>query len=278
MSCQIGASLDRTRKVLLTAAGAAIVLVPVFLGMFLSPRGLAGQGESHEHPSFAIASLKPSDPNADGIHLSFSPGGRFSASNVTLRFLIKIAYDLRDDQIGGGPAWLGSQHYDVEAKSDPPIPGSGKELQAKIRPRLQTLLADRFQLKLTEGSKDLSGYMLIVAKGGPKMREVQNAPSGEGTFRASNSRLEAKDTTITVLARYLGEMTQSVVADGTGLTGHYAFNLEFAPDPVNPDAPTDATGPSLFTALQQQLGLKLEPQKVPAEFVTVSRAEPPSAN
>jgi uncharacterized protein (TIGR03435 family) len=98
--------------------------------------------------------------------------------------------------------------------------------------------------------------------------------------------MEAKDTTMRVLARYLGEMTHSVVLDATGLTGHYAFDLEFEPDPLLNSVPSgatpvvsaDATGPSVFTALQQQLGLKLEPNKVPAEFVTVSRAEVPSAN
>jgi bla regulator protein blaR1 len=286
MACRIGGGLTRAKKLLLTGAGAAMIVVPLCAGLLSAPPGFGQQRESDEHPSFAVASIKPSDANAQGIHLSFSPGGRFSASNVTLRFLIKIAYDLRDDQIGGGPGWLGSKRYDIEGKSDPPIPGSGKELQAQIRLRLQSLLADRFQLVLTQGSKELSGFVLVVARGGPKMREVPNAPAGEGSFRASNSRMEAKYTTMTVLARYLGETTQSVVLDATGLTGHYAFNLEFAPDPMinsgpaaaNPDTPADATGPSVFTALQQQLGLKLETHKVPAEFVTVSRAEVPSAN
>jgi bla regulator protein BlaR1 len=247
--------------------------------------GMACFAQSDSNPRFAVASVKPSDANADGIHLSFSPGGRFTASNVTLRFLIKIAYDLRDDQIGGAPAWVSSKRYDVEAKPDPPIPGSGKELQASVRLRLQTLLEDRFQLKLAEGSKEMSGFVLVVAKGGPKMREVTAPTAGQADFRASNSRMEARNITMAALAGYLGEQTQSVVIDQTGMQERFAFTLEFAPDPMvrysqpaaNPDASADA-GVSLFTALQQQLGLKLEPRKVPARFVTVSRAELPSAN
>ncbi len=236
-----------------------------------------------DRPTFAVASIKPSDPGTEGIRLAFSPGGRLAASNVTLRFLIKIAYNLRDDQIDGGPAWLGSKRYNVEGKSEPPVTASGQELKTAIRLRLQSLLEERFQLKLTESSKEMPVYFLVVAKSGPKMHEVKDAPPGEGTMRGANTHFDTEDVTLPVLARYLEEQTGRVVFDKTGLTAHYAFQLTWSPDPVLNDGgrggnPADAAGPSLFTAIQEQLGLKLEPHKAPAPFFIVSRAELPNGN
>lgn len=239
--------------------------------------------DAEDRPAFTVASVKPSDPGTEGIRLAFTPGGRLAASNVTLRFLIKIAYNLRDDQIDGGPAWLASKRFNVEGKSEPPVAAGGQELKTAIRLRLQSLLEERFQLKLTESSKEMPVYFLVIAKSGPKMHEVKDVTPGEGTMRAANTHFDTKDVTLPVLARYLEEQTGRVVFDKTGLTAHYAFQLTWAPDPDLNDSgrggnPADAAGPSLFTAIQEQLGLKLEPHKAPAPFFIVSRAELPNGN
>jgi uncharacterized protein (TIGR03435 family) len=166
----------------LAGAGAAAIVIPIGVGLLSAPRGVAQQtAEPAERPSFAVASIKPSDPDARGIMIRPGAGGRFSGSNLTLRFLIKFAYDLHDDQISGGPSWLDSKHYDIDANSDPPFGGDPRsmndaernEFMLQIRLRLQSLLADRFQLKISHATKEMSVYHVVVAKNGPKLKEAQ---------------------------------------------------------------------------------------------------------
>src|SRR5580700_4128061 len=158
MSYRAPQRLNVARKLL---PGAATILIPICIVLFSAPRGLAQQtAEPAERPSFGAASIKPSDPKgaafAPGVRgqmIRIVAGGRFSASGMTLRFLIKLAYELNDDQISGGPKWLDSRRFDIDANSDPPFGGDPrkmtdeerKEYLRQIRLRLQSMLADRFQ-------------------------------------------------------------------------------------------------------------------------------------
>jgi bla regulator protein blaR1 len=298
---------SRAREVL-AGSGAMAVVIAIAVGLLSAPRGIAQQtAEPTARPSFAVASIKPSDPDARGIMIRPGPGGRFSGSNLTLRFLIKFSYDLRDDQISGGPNWLDSKHYDVEANSDPPFGGDPRsmndaernEFMRQIRLRLQSLLDDRFQLKISHGTKEMSVYHLVVAKGGPKLKELQGASTGM-MFRIGAGVMDLSGADMEGLARALSEMTGRTVIDKTGLTGHYDIKVEFTPDPslamgrmMGPGPggpggggppggpqppPTESTGPTLLTALQEQLGLKLESHKGPGDIVNVDSAQFPSEN
>jgi uncharacterized protein (TIGR03435 family) len=300
MSHRAPQRLNVARK-LLPGAGAATILIPICIVLFSAPRGLAQQTAGPaERPSFSVVSVKPSDPNALGTLIRPAPGGRFSASNVTLRFLVKIAYQLHDDQISGGPNWLDSKRFDIEANSDPPFGGDPRSMKDEERNeysrqiclRLQSMLADRFQLKVTHTTKDAPVYYLVVAKNGPKLNQAQVTPDGQlPRMMMRPNGLDASGADMERLTRALSDLTGRTVIDKTGLQGHYDIKLEFAPDPAlalfrgpgpSPDAPTppmaDATHPTLLTALQEQLGLKLESHKGPADVVNVDSAQLPSEN
>jgi uncharacterized protein (TIGR03435 family) len=342
MSHRVAQGLNRARKLLLAGASAAAVVIPIAVGLLSAPRSVAQQtAEPADRPSFAVASIKPSDPEARGIMIRPGAGGRFSGSGLTLRFLIKFAYDLHDDQISGGPSWLDSKHYDIDANSDPPFGGDPRsmndaernEFMRQIRLRLQSLLADRFQLKISHATKEMSVYHLVVAKNGPKLKEAQDQAEqpaqklgqekpvqpqaganqvaqrrGGMMFRIGGGEMDLTGADMEAFARALSEMTGRTVIDKTGLTGHYDIKVEFTPDPslgmgrmMGPGPggpgggppggpggggppggpqtpPSESTSPTLLTALQEQLGLKLESHKGPGEVVNVDSAQFPSEN
>jgi uncharacterized protein (TIGR03435 family) len=282
---------------------AAAPLIPIALlaGLALAPR-IVAQPEivsSSSLPAFEVASVKPSDPDSQ-LKIDFAAGGRLFVRHATLRFLIKIAYDVTDDQLAGGPGWVGSARFDVQARPSVPQPGdpatmSKDELtlfHEPMRLRLQRLLAERFQLELTKESKPMPIFALVAAKpggGGIKMKldaspgdAVMAGNTGYGTLKATRVDMDT-------LARFLNEgQTGRPVVNRTGLRGRFDFTLEWAPDsgrnpstadpsaPLSP--PTDAPGVSIFTALTQQLGLKLEAQAGSADRLVITRAAMPSAN
>jgi uncharacterized protein (TIGR03435 family) len=152
---------------------------------------------------------------------------------------------------------------------------------AKTRQRLQTLLADRFQLRLRRETKELPVYALVAGKNGPKLREADE----QGAMSLGRGRITARKASMERLAENLGNQLGRTVVDRTGLEGNFAFELEWTPDPGQPldlldpsPAPADPSGPSIFTALQEQLGLKLEPQKDPVEILIIDHVEKPSEN
>jgi uncharacterized protein (TIGR03435 family) len=247
-------------------------------------------------PSFEVASIKPSDPDSQ-LKIDFAAGGRLVVTHATLRFLIKIAYDISDDQIAGGPGWMNSTRFDVQGKPAIAVAGDpGKMTKDEIvlfhepsRLRLQRLLADRFQLELRKESKPMPVFALVAAKNGPKMKADSGPGDAELKTGSGRGVLTATHTNMAALARFLSEgQTGRPVMDMTGLTGKYDFRLEWTPDaslnPLAPgaagsqQAPADAGGISIFTALQQQLGLRLEARTGASDYVIVTRAEPPSAN
>jgi uncharacterized protein (TIGR03435 family) len=240
-----------------------------------------------QRDSFEVASIKPGDPSPQLIDSQVLPGGRFTATNLTLKELIGFAYDLRPGSpVLGGPGWAGSDRFSIEAKADNTIPFPlGPDGIARIRPMVQSLLEERFKLRVHMETKEEPVYELVVAKGGPKLKEADSGSQGP---RISTARgpLAATAATMAFFAKAisgesLGIGVGRTVVDKTGLNGRYDFTLRFTREgdlggPLN-SAP-DPDAPSIFTALQEQLGLKLESAKGLVDILFIDHAERPEEN
>lgn len=281
MTQHVSVKLDFARKVLLVAMGLAAVAGPVAIGLLHAPRTYAQtQSGTAAQPSFEVASIKPSAPGGRGMQMMMAPGGRFTAKNVTIRVLIQQAYNVRDFQISGGPSWLTSEHYDLAAKAE----GEEQIKPEQLRLMVRTLLADRCKLVFHRDTKELPIYALVIGKNGPKLQEGQ----GQGPMlRMGRGTLTAQKVPMELFANNLAMQVGRTVIDKTGLKGEYDFKLEWTPDVSQPPAPResgeatappDPGGPSIFTALQEQLGLKLESQKGPVEILIIDSIEKPSEN
>jgi uncharacterized protein (TIGR03435 family) len=230
--------------------------------------------------AFEVATIKPTpmDARNNGSMILFPPG-RFRHTNATLRDLIRLAYGVQDYQISGGPGWSKDDRYDVEAKAEAAVP------RDQILRMLRALLADRFNLKVRETEEEASVYKLVVSKNGLKML----AASESSSPNARINRYEGKRT-MPRFAEYLSGIIGQPVIDRTGLTGPYDIKLEFTPDWVRErfvglgrtvqmnGEDLNLDGPSLFTALETQLGLRLEGSKGAVRFLVVESAEEPSDN
>jgi bla regulator protein BlaR1 len=243
------------------------------VGLLLSVSAVAcGQGASGKL-EFDAATIKPAVGREGGI-IRILPGGQtFTASNVPLRALIMTAYSARADQVSGGLAWANNDGWDIQAKAGRAV--SGDELMQMLR----ALLTDRFKLKLRDEKKTQPVYLLVVEK--PVANFRKNSDGSELALRpVALGHYIATNVTMSYLAWSLGRFpdTGRVVVDKTGLAGGYDFELAFA-QTVGPATAADAPlGPSLFTAVQEQLGLKLEPAKEPVDFYTIEQADRPSGN
>jgi bla regulator protein BlaR1 len=272
----VNISLFHGRKLLLAAACLAIFATPC-----------RSQTQQPAIAEFEVASIKPSDPAARGG--SIQPGGqRFTASNMPLVGLICFAWDVRDDQLSGVPGWILSQRYDVVAKSG----NSGTDPRQFLdlqRRSLQNLLADRFQLKVHRENRERPVYVLTVDKRGLKMKENNDLTSDPAPAIRITGKGQATAQIVSTayMAQFLTWLLGRTVLDQTGLKSNYDFKLEWAPDPSfepqrsqNTDVPmpADSSGPSIFSALQQQLGLKLESTKGPVEIIVIDHVEKPSEN
>jgi len=278
--------------------GSAVIAVLVVAALILATQSKAQISvvAASSLPAFETASIKPSDPDS-ALKIDFAAGGRLFVTHATLRFLMKIAYDISDDQIIGGPAWLNSTRFDIQAKPATATGGDPQSMTQEqilvfhepIRLRLQRLLADRFQLELRKESKPMPIFALVAAKNGPKMK--RDSTPGDAELKTGGGRgiLTASRVDMPMLAHFLSEgQVGRPVTDMTGFTGKFDFRLEWTPDPsLNPSAagaspnqqpPVDPGGISIFTALQQQLGLRLDARTGTADVVVVTRAELPSAN
>ena len=217
--------------------------------------------------------------------MKLSAGGLFEASGTTLSFLIKFAYDLHARQIIGGPSWLDTEKYDVTGKSDKPGKPSLPQLKAMIR----KLLADRFQLTVHHEKRELSVYAIMVAKSGPKLIQNDSDPNGVWDGGISPRNLSYKNMTMTEFANVLqqaGTIVDRPVVDQTGFgSTRYDFAMKWTPDALQPvgeagqrAADNGGAPPSLFTAFQEQLGLKLESTKAQVDVMVIDKAEKPSEN
>jgi uncharacterized protein (TIGR03435 family) len=230
--------------------------------------------------AFEAATIKPTplDARNNGSMILFPPG-RFRHTNATLRDLIRLAYAVQDYQISGGPGWVKDDRYDVEAKAESDVP------RDQILVMLRTLLAERFKLKVRETTEEASVYRLVVGKTGPKMLPASESNSPNARI----NKYEGKRT-IPRFAEYLAGIIGQPVVDGTGLTGPYDIKLEFTPDWVRErfvgrggtvqmnGNVLDLDGPSLSTALETQLGLRLEGSKGAVRFLVIESVDKPSEN
>jgi uncharacterized protein (TIGR03435 family) len=213
--------------------------------------------------AFEAASIKPTHDTPGSTSGINSTRGRITGRNVTLKRCIRGAYDIPETLILSGPKWIDEDRYDIDAVASDPA--GDHEMMVM----LQSLLVDRFQLKLHREQKEMSGYALVV-KNGPRVERVPNDTSA--TTSASRGRLEARASTMANLAQKLSDALKVPVVDVTHLEGRFNFTLSWDPTDVNP------SGPSVFTALQEQLGLKLESRKVPVDVLVIDAASKPSVN
>lgn len=208
---------------------------------------------------FEVAVIKPADPEGVSSWTRIS-GTEFHVIS-TVEFLLETAYGVQDYQISGGPKWFRSDKFDVDAKPERAVSGADMKLM------VQALLAERFHLVLRAETRELPVYALVMAKKGLKVQPViggtSSMSSGKGSLRGKMSLAE--------MGRYLSPMLGRTVVDRTDLKGAFDIKLTWAPD-------DDPAGPSIFTAIQEQLGLKLEPAKGPVQLLVIDRVEKPSGN
>jgi len=217
-------------------------------------------------PAFEVASIRlsNSDPvpfDASNEPLSRFPNNRFYSRNLPLTLVLGIAFGVDQRRIDGASAWLSTQNYFIEAKVD----GDRQLTKEQMQPLLQNLLAQRLGLKAHLESRLVAGYEMVVAKGGAKLQPTKGE-SGFGSItpnQLSGSKVDAPS-----LAQFLSYAVHQPVVDKTGLTGSYDIKLSYAP-PNDPNS----TLPDIFTAVQESLGLKLEPAKVPVDYLIIDHID-----
>lgn len=251
------------------------------VGLMVGAGPAAGQAAG-DGASFAVSAIKPSGAQSgQGLSVKFEPGGRFVARNANVRLLIKIAYNLNDDEVSGGPSWIGLTKFDIDAAPDPALEstGNGDADRARNRRMLQGLLRDRFQLKLRPEMKEMQTYALVVAKGGPKLSKSAGT-EGDTHFRGGVGTITGVAVSMDQLAAGVEDWVGHPVKNMTGLEGRYDLKLEWTPDQASAanDAVAADSGPTIFTALHQQLGLSLEGRKIQAPCEFVESVAAPSEN
>jgi bla regulator protein blaR1 len=284
---------------------------PIVFGLLAAPPSCA-QSQTASVPArqftYEVVSIKP-DKSGPGSRAQIAPDG-YSEKYVTLKGLILRAFGLQEFQLSGATGWVESERFDIDARMDTATADALQKLdvddQRTARQQmLQAVLADRFQLTFHRESKVFQVYSLVVAKNGSKLHEAKPGdtypngikyPNGGGGAGATMMRLGPTSHTLTAQAAPISSLLNALRAesmerpllDKTGLTGKYDFTLTWAPENVSvavpggaassQGVPGDPAAPSLFVALEEQLGLKLESGKAPIEIIVIDRAERPSGN
>jgi uncharacterized protein (TIGR03435 family) len=255
--------------------------------------------------SFEVASVKPNRSTDVAIRMDMPGGDRFTATNVSVRQLVLFAYDLQDARLIGGPDWIRSERFDVDARAGrvlPPWTPAGPPRE--VLQMLRTLLSERFRLMVHQEKRDLPVYALVVARNGqlgpairpstlgcgnPSKPSGPVVPSSPSEFtcgmRIGPGQMVMGGTPMSQFATILPSFVQRVVIDRTGLEGAYDFRLSWTPEGLRrgapppgapPLPPVDPDGATIFTALQEQLGLRLDPQQAPLDVVVIDRIERPT--
>jgi len=230
-------------------------------------------------PGYDVVSIKPDHTDSGRVSIRIDDGN-FDALNVSLKTMILGAYSLKEAQLFGLPKWGDSAHFDIKAKIIDP---DKKQLEAltpeEFASMQQPILADRFQLKFHRERKILPVYELVVMKGGPKFKEATPIElKGDQGMSLHNRTLVATGELMSRLADQLSAQLQRVVVDKTGLTAKYNFQLSWSPDDAGPPSPDVAAPPDIFTALEEQLGLKLQPAKEEMDTFVIDHVEYPTEN
>jgi uncharacterized protein (TIGR03435 family) len=221
---------------------------------------------------FEVAVIRPNPSGAAaGTAVNLYDGGRIKITNEPVKLLVRMAFQIQNAQIAGGPGWLDSERYNIEAKT-----GSPEKIQPdQLSVLMRSLLAERFHLVFHRETRELPVQALKVAKSGPKL--PLNTEGGPGAMTTkggpSRSQLIATGVSMRLLAGYIGNRLSRIVVDQTGLSNSYDFTLDWAPEET-----ADSAAPSLVTALREQLGLRLEAVKSPVEVLVIDRIDRPSEN
>jgi len=290
------------------AAGAVLVVSATALSVSRPHAQAPAQApDPNAALTYEAASVKPNKSGVQGSSIRRFPGGRLQATNMPLRALITFAYQVQGFQLVDDPTWIRNENFDIVAKmeGDPPpvMPGSGPDPHMVA---MRTLLAERFKLAVRRETREMDIYALVLArpdgKLGPALKPTTQdcaamiaaarggpppgPPPGPNSpvvcgMRGLPGRLVAGAMPMSLLASNLSGQVQRIVVDRTGLSGAWDFEITFAPErPLNPPPgvefpPADPNAPSLFTAMQEQLGLKLQSTKGPVEVLVVERVEQP---
>jgi uncharacterized protein (TIGR03435 family) len=286
--------------------GCSLFVSQVLCGQITSsstPSGAqAGSGSAAPPLGFSVISIKP-DKSATGFFkASYSPDG-ISVQNASPLMILRWAYglfDSLDDKFIGVPGWAKTEKYEIEAKVDPADLDTFHKLTREQRDAMvQALFAERFKLRAHRETRDLPLYDLVTAKSGPKLKaavpgdtypnglkDPYDSRTGAGVVRRSSRSIAAQAIPLSQFVTMLTQIVGRTVEDRTGLTGLYDLQLHWAPEgsasnnasetPAN--APSDDVGPSIFTALQEQLGLKLDATKGPNDVLVIDHIEQPSPN
>jgi bla regulator protein blaR1 len=292
------------KRLSLMAAACAAFAIPAFVqGPILGAQTPANQ-------TFEVASVKPNKTGDGRIMFGLQPGGRFNATNVTLRMLLRQAFNVQEFQITGGPDWMASDRFDVVAKAP-----EGEFTADLMRPMLRSLLAERFKLVVHNETREMAIYALVKARddgklgpnlspaaidcaavmrgrrGGPPPTPPQPGQKLECGFMIGPGRMNAGGMPLSNLAQTLSPQVGRIVLDKTELTGNYDLELTYSleglgsvfpgggPPLINgAPAPIDPNQPNLFTALQEQLGLKLDSQRGPVDVVVIDSVQQPVAD
>jgi uncharacterized protein (TIGR03435 family) len=238
-----------------------------------------GMAQTTAAPAFEVATIKPSQPDTPGPSIGIS-AGRLTLTSFTLKELMVYAYWIHPSQIVAAMGWMESDKYDVIAE-----PEGDHVPEEQLRKMLQTLLADRFQLRSHHELKALPAYAFVVGKNGSKMKARTPGDGGPG-FRLvfQGARLPGRNASLAQLAFVLQAIVlDRPVLDKTGLTGNFDFDLSWTPNETQfggkgASMPADPDSPDIFTAVQEQLGLRLESQRDPVDVLAIDHAEKPSAN
>jgi uncharacterized protein (TIGR03435 family) len=262
----------------------------ILLGVLLLASGgvsaqSQGQSENTATSTFEVATIKPVQPDVKASrYITMQGMNRFVVKDYTLKLLIAAAYNLSPKTISGGPDWVDADHYDIVALT----PGETRPTQPEQMAMLRALLTERFKLNFHRQEKEFSIYVLEVGKGGPKLKE-STAPASDpaqliSTVYPQHLHLPAKNATMGDFAALLQRaVLDRPVVDKTGLMGRYDFDLDWAPDETQfggevPVAAADAQEPPFFTAIEQQLGLRIEATRGTVPALVIDGVERPTAD
>ncbi|HLJ25595.1 MAG TPA: M56 and DUF3738 domain-containing protein [Candidatus Angelobacter sp.] len=298
MTQNLAEKLSLGRKLVLAVMGAVAIAGPMVFGLLHAPQVQAQSPQTAgvSSPSFDVASIKPNKSDTAMDKILFTPSG-FSAEHIAVHEFIRIAYDVQETQIVAEPGWLNSEKYDVEARVTLALEGQHYSPSDR-KLALQQLLADRFNLKLHRETRELPVYELVIAENGSKFHESRpgdtytngtkrqdGQPIGQGIWMLGRGNLVSQGQPIESLISVLSRQLDRPILDKTGLKGQYDYTLQWTPE----DSPTDggkpgaqpapeSSGPSIFAAIQEKLGLKLEPKKGPMQVLVIDHIEEPSEN
>ena len=285
------------KRVAITVAATVVLAAPIVIYTANAPplRAQTQTDTAGAHSAFEVVSVKPNPTFTGRMQGTGSPSpGVYRARNIPLRFLCRVAYDINSFNIFGGPDWIDSAGFDIDAKA-PVVPGQSRAGELRMMPlMLRSALEDRFKLKTHFETREMPVYILTIAKSGLKMKPAPcdlTEPACQVRLREAmktwpqpvNGSWEAMDRFLVGLATTTNG--SRAIIDKTGLTGVWDMHMQWAyqpppapPDPIRPAEPADFGGESVFTAIEKQLGLHLESGKGPVNVLVIDHAEKPDPN